>query len=69
MFLADLYRVTAGCDAALRNFVTKTAAAKYAAEVVARSHRNIGLVCVQGRDGETGDWHTLIEVGTPTNVF
>lgn len=63
-FLADLYRVTAG-NSSLRSFFTKKAAAEYAGLVVAESSQNIGCVFVEGRDGETGDWHQLIEVGTP----
>lgn len=67
LFVADLYRVTAG-QSALRSYATKKAAATYARQVVAQSHQNIGPVFVEGRDGITGDWHQIVCVGTPTNT-
>ena len=63
--ISDLFRVTAG-GSALRQFFSRKGAMQYAGEVVCNSHRNIGTVCVQGRDWMTGDWKTIHTIGTPS---
>ena len=65
MFLADLYRVTCG-GTHLKVFVTRTAAIKYAADVVDNSHPRVGAVRVEGRD-ERGTWRELLYFGVPRN--
>lgn len=64
MFLADLYRVTAG-NSSLRSFFTKRGAIDYANSVLMASSPNIGCVRLEGRDSDTGVWIVLESFGIP----
>ncbi|HUS38024.1 MAG TPA: hypothetical protein VMX74_01155 [Pirellulales bacterium] len=60
-----MFRVVAG-GSLLRSFWYRKEAETFATEVVAKSHRNIGVVTLQRLDWEY-DWQTVRSFGTPQN--